>query len=56
MATAGIFSSPATGTCRELCKPRTVERHKYNLMGKLQLRTTAELTGYAIQRGLIQAP
>jgi len=33
--------------------PRTVERHKYNLMDKLKLRTTAELTQYAIQRGVI---
>jgi DNA-binding NarL/FixJ family response regulator len=32
---------------------RTVERHKYNLMDKLNLRTTAELTQYAIKRGLI---
>ena len=33
---------------------RTVERHKYSLMDKLKLRTTAELTQYAIKRGLIQ--
>jgi len=32
---------------------RTVERHKYSLMDKLKLRTTAELTQYAIKRGLI---
>ena len=32
---------------------RTVERHKYNLMDKLSLRTTAELTQYAIKRGVI---
>jgi len=36
--------------------PRTVERHKYNLMDKLKLRTTAELTQYAIQRGIISPP
>ncbi len=36
--------------------PRTVERHKYNLMDKLKLRTTAELTQYAITRGLITPP
>jgi DNA-binding NarL/FixJ family response regulator len=33
--------------------PRTVERHKYNLMDKLKLRTTAELTQYAIKRGVV---
>lgn len=32
---------------------RTVERHKYNLMDKLKLRTTAELIQYAVRRGLI---
>jgi DNA-binding NarL/FixJ family response regulator len=32
---------------------RTVERHKYNLMDKLRLHTTAELTQFAITRGLI---
>jgi DNA-binding NarL/FixJ family response regulator len=36
--------------------PRTVERHKYNLMDKLKLRTTAELTQYAIRRGIIPQP
>jgi len=36
--------------------PRTVERHKYNLMDKLKLRTTAELTQYAIKRGIIPQP
>ena len=36
--------------------PRTVERHKYNLMDKLKLRTTAELTQYAIKRGVIPQP
>jgi DNA-binding NarL/FixJ family response regulator len=35
---------------------RTVERHKYNLMDKLSLRTTAELTQYAIKRGVIPPP
>jgi two-component system NarL family response regulator len=35
---------------------RTVERHKYNLMDKLKLRTTAELTRYAIKHGLIPSP
>ena len=32
---------------------RTVEFHKYNIMEKLRLRTTAELTQYAIRNGLI---
>ena len=32
---------------------RTVERHKYNLMDKLKLRSAAELTQYAIKRGVI---
>lgn len=32
---------------------RTVERHKYSVMDKLKLRTTAELTQYAIKRGLV---
>jgi DNA-binding NarL/FixJ family response regulator len=35
---------------------RTVERHKYSLMDKLKLRTTAELTQYAIKHGLITSP
>jgi len=40
-----------------LCiSPRTVERHKYNLMDKLKLHTTAELTQYALQRGIIPQP
>jgi DNA-binding NarL/FixJ family response regulator len=32
---------------------RTVERHKYSLMDKLKLRSTAELTQYAVERSLI---
>lgn len=35
---------------------RTVVFHKSNLMDKLGLRTTAELTRYAIQCGLLSAP
>ena len=35
---------------------RTVERHKYSMMDKLKLHTTAELTQYAIKRGLIPPP
>lgn len=33
--------------------PRTVERHKYNLMDKLKLRTTADLVQFAIKHGII---
>ena len=33
--------------------PRTVEFHKYNIMEKLGLRTTAELTQYAIKHGMV---
>ncbi len=32
---------------------KTVEFHKYNITSKLDLRTTAELTRYAIKHGLI---
>jgi DNA-binding NarL/FixJ family response regulator len=35
---------------------RTVVFHKTNVMDKLTLRTTAELTRYAIQCGLLAAP
>lgn len=33
--------------------PRTAEFHKYNVMEKLGLRTTAELTQYAIKHGIV---
>jgi two-component system, NarL family, response regulator NreC len=33
--------------------PRTAETHRTNLMRKLQLKTPADITLYAIQRGLI---
>jgi DNA-binding NarL/FixJ family response regulator len=33
--------------------PRTAETHRTNLMRKLDLRTQAEITLYAVQRGLI---
>jgi len=33
--------------------PKTVEYHKYNIMKRLELRTTADLTKYAIRHGLI---
>jgi DNA-binding NarL/FixJ family response regulator len=33
---------------------KTVEKHRANLIGKLDLHTVAELTAYAIQNGLIE--
>jgi DNA-binding NarL/FixJ family response regulator len=33
--------------------PRTAETHRTNLMRKLELKTTADITLYAVQRGLI---
>ncbi len=36
-----------------LCiSPRTVERHKYNMMQELNLKTTAALVRYAIEQGI----
>src|ERR687897_400564 len=34
--------------------PRTVERHRENLLGKLGMRDRVELTRYAIRRGLVE--
>ena len=34
--------------------PRTVERHRENILGKLELRNRVELTRYAIRRGLVE--
>jgi DNA-binding NarL/FixJ family response regulator/HAMP domain-containing protein len=34
--------------------PRTVERHRENLMGKLGMRDRVQLTRYAIRRGLVE--
>ena len=33
--------------------PRTAETHRTNLMRKLDLKTSADITLYAVQRGLI---
>jgi DNA-binding NarL/FixJ family response regulator len=33
---------------------KTVERHRQNILDKLGVRDRAELTRYAIRRGLIQ--
>jgi DNA-binding NarL/FixJ family response regulator len=34
--------------------PRTVERHRENILGKLGMRNRVELTRYAIRRGLVE--
>jgi DNA-binding NarL/FixJ family response regulator len=34
--------------------PRTVDRHRENLMAKLEMRDRVELTRYAIRRGLVE--
>jgi DNA-binding NarL/FixJ family response regulator len=34
--------------------PRTVERHRENILAKLGMRDRVELTRYAIRRGLIE--
>ncbi|SHK71254.1 response regulator [Rhodothermus profundi] len=46
-------------TSREIAErlfisPRTVEKHRENLMAKLGLHSQAELIHYAVQRGLVQ--
>jgi DNA-binding NarL/FixJ family response regulator len=35
---------------------KTVEKHRANLIGKLDLHTVAELTAFAIQYGLVETP
>ena len=34
--------------------PHTVERHRHNLMSKLNLHSRAELIEYAIRKGLLE--
>ena len=34
--------------------PRTVERHRENILAKLGMRDRVELTRYAIKRGLVE--
>ena len=34
--------------------PKTVERHRENVMAKLGMRDRVELTRYAIRRGLVE--
>jgi len=46
-------------TSREIAErlfisPRTVEKHRENLMAKLGIHSQAELIHYAVQRGLVQ--
>jgi len=37
-----------------LCiSPRTVEFHKYKMMEQLNVKTSAELVGYAIKHGIV---
>lgn len=38
-----------------IISPRTVERHRENVLAKLGLRNRVELTRYAIRRGLVEA-
>ena len=39
---------------QQLCiSPKTVEKHRSNLMGKLDLHSVQALTAYAIDRGLV---
>ncbi|HUV27658.1 MAG TPA: response regulator transcription factor, partial [Anaerolineales bacterium] len=35
--------------------PKTVARHRENIMGKLSLHSRAELVKYAIRKGIIEA-
>jgi DNA-binding NarL/FixJ family response regulator len=38
-----------------LCiSPRTVERHRENILAKLHMRDRVQLTRYAIRRGLVE--
>jgi DNA-binding NarL/FixJ family response regulator len=40
---------------RELViSPRTVDRHRENILGKLGMRDRVELTRYAIRNGLVE--
>ena len=37
-----------------MISPKTVERHRENVMAKLAMRDRVELTRYAIRRGLVE--
>ena len=51
-----IAEAHTTGQIAEILviSPRTVERHRENLLGKLGMRDRVELTRYAIRRGLVE--
>ncbi len=40
--------------CELVISPRTVERHRENILGKLGMRDRVELTRYAIRQGLVE--
>ena len=40
--------------CELMISPRTVERHRENILGKLGMRDRVELTRYAIRQGLVE--
>ena len=56
-----VLSYLAEGTSNEeiavslVISPKTVERHRENIMRKLQLHSRAELVRYAIRKGIIKA-
>lgn len=56
-----VLSYLAEGTSNEeiavslVISPKTVERHRENIMRKLQLHSRAELVRYAIRKGIIEA-
>ena len=46
--------SKSSEIAKDLCiSPRTVEKHRTNIMEKLGIHSIAELTAYAIQKGLV---
>ncbi len=51
-----VAEGHSTGEIADLLtiSPRTVERHRENLMGKLGMRDRVQLTRYAIRRGLVE--
>ena len=40
---------------RLVVSPKTVDRHRENIMGKLNMHSRVELVRYAIERGMIDA-
>jgi DNA-binding CsgD family transcriptional regulator len=51
LAAAGATSAQIAE--RLFLSPRTVKTHQANMMRKLGLRTQADLTRYAIERGIL---